>query len=162
MWTPLEKWQVSQLERLSVSDPDRVEEALNALWDANPDLLESITISALDQKELSVNRAAELLGRTPGEVAKKLSVHRQRSLRSRWLVVSEGSDAQLADGSLPVWEIVRVYRRLGSMERLQKAFTGVSQATLESALAYAKTHEAEINRQIDEFEALIALCSAER
>jgi len=162
MWTPLEKWQVSQLEHLAVSDPDRVEAALNALWESHPELLETVTISALDKNELSLNRAAELLRMPSCDIEKRLAEFKQRNLRSQWLVVSDGSDAKLADGSLPVWEIVRVYRRLGSKERLQKAFTGISRATLDAALAYAESHANEIDRQIEDYEALLAQCGAER
>src|SRR3954454_12766700 len=103
MWTPLENWQVSQLERLSSIDRDRVESALNELWDARPDLLEQITVSALDQGDLDLERGAHILRISVAEIEQKLVEFRRQALKRCCVVVCEGSVAKLADGGLPVW-----------------------------------------------------------
>src|SRR4051794_6088214 len=112
MWTPLESWQVAQLEHLSSVDHDRVESALNALWDARPDLLDQVTVSAVDQEGITIQRASQILHVSESEVEQKLAEFRRRALKRCCVVVSEGSVAKLADGGLPVWEVVRVYRKL--------------------------------------------------
>jgi hypothetical protein len=160
MWTALEPWQVAQLERLSTVDRDRVESALNTLWEARPDLLSEITISALDQAQVTLERTSQILDIPESEVASRLAEFRRRALKRSYVVVCDGSVAKLADGGLPVWEVVRVYRRLGSVEKLREAF-GLSVQTLESALAYADVNAAEINQQIDRYEALLEKRKAE-
>jgi uncharacterized protein (DUF433 family) len=161
MWTPLEPWQVAQLERLSSVDHDRVEAGLNALWDARPDLLEQVTISALDQEEITIQQAIQILRVAETEIEQKLADFQRRALKRCCVVVSNGSMAKLADGGLPVWEVVRVYRKLETIEKLQEAFSGVSLQTLESALAYAEAHPEEIELQISRYEALLERRKAE-
>src|SRR5579862_3427402 len=121
MWTPFEQWQVAQIERLSHTDREAAEAALNALWDACPDLLEQLTIAAVEQGELSVSQAASALGITHRGVEYKVSMYRRRTLKEQCVVVTNGENAQLADSGLPIWEIVRVYRKLGTREKLQEA-----------------------------------------
>lgn len=155
MWTPMEPWQVAQLEHLSQIDHETVERALNDLWAARPELLREVTISAVDRDQLTVLRAAQILSIAPEEVERALADFRRRALKRCCVVVTEGTVAKLADGGLPVWEVVRVYRRLGSIEKLQEAFTGVPLQTLHSALEYAAANAAEIDLQIQRYEDLL-------
>jgi predicted HTH domain antitoxin/uncharacterized protein (DUF433 family) len=161
MWTPMEPWQVAQLERLSSIDHDKVESALNDLWDAHPEMLEQITISAIDQEQITLDRGAQILRMSEADVEQKLAEFQRRALKRCCVVVCEGSVAKLADGGLPVWEVVRVFRKLGTFEKLQEAFSGVSLQTLESALAYAELNGAEIEQQIARYEELLERRRAE-
>ena len=113
MWTPFEEWQVTQLGRLSKVDREAAESAMNTLWDARPDLLEQLTLAAIDEDQLTVSRGAEVLGISERGIEHKLAAYRRRSLRQQCIVICDGSNAQLADGGLPIWEVVRVYRKLG-------------------------------------------------
>ncbi len=161
MWTSLEPWQLVQLERLAETSPERVERALNILWDADPDLLAEVAIEALDQDEITPDRCSQMLGIALDEVESRLTIHRKKALKRCCVVVAEGAVAKLADGGLPVWEVVRVYRKLGSIEKLQEAFAGVSTQTLDSALAYAKHHPDEIENQINRYEQMLERKRAE-
>jgi uncharacterized protein (DUF433 family)/predicted HTH domain antitoxin len=161
MWTPLEHWQVVQLERLSSVEHDRVESALNTLWDAHPDLLRDVTVAAIEEGQVTLERGAQLLKVDLAEAERLVADYRRRALRRCCVVVCDGSVAKLADGGLPVWEVIRVYRRLGSFEKLQDAFGNLSRQTLESALAYAAANSAEIENQIAKYEHLIERRRAE-
>ena len=161
MWTPFEEWQVAQLERLSHVDREATEAALNSLWDARPDLLERLTLSAIDEDQLSLSRAAEVLGISERGVEFKLAAHRRRTLKAQCIVVSDGSNAQMADGGLPIWEMVRVYRILGSIDRVLDSLSGVSRDSLESALAYADRNPDEIEDQIRRYESALEVRRAE-
>jgi uncharacterized protein (DUF433 family) len=154
MWTPLEPWQVAGLQDLANTDPERVESALNAVWGARPDLLESVTIAAVDRDEIGARRGSQILGISVSEVRKRLAAYRRRNLRSL-CIVCEGSEAKLADSGIPVWEVVRVYRKLGSLARLQRAFAGTSRNTLETALAYARANPREIEGRISRYEEML-------
>lgn len=161
MRTPFEPWQLAQLERLASYDQESVESAMNAIFESRPELFEQVVIGAVDQDQISNARAAQILSVSEEEVDQKLAFLRRRALKRCCVVVCDGSVAKLADGGLPVWEVVRVYRRLGSLERLQEAFFGVSQATLESALAYAEANVEEIDQQINRYEELVERKKAE-
>ena len=155
MWTPFEKWQVARLERLSKTDPGRLEAALNTLWAAQPDLLQRLTIEAYADGEINAAHAAKLLSISVSEVDALTEVLRRNALKQTCVVVCDGSVAKTADGELPIWEIVRVYRRLGSITKLRVAFPSVRSAVIDSALRYARENPAEIERQIEEYESIV-------
>lgn len=155
MWTPYESWQVAELERLADQDLDGLEIALNEMWRRRPHLLEQVTLSALDRETITSDHALRILRIDREDLEDKLGQFRKRALKRRCVVVGEGAVARLADGGLPVWEIVRAYRALGSLEALHEAFSGASTQALESALAYAEEHPAEIERQIERYEQLL-------
>lgn len=155
MWTAYESWQVAELERLADQDLDGLEIALNEMWRRRPQLLEQVALSALDRDRITPEHAAQVLKIEREELDAKLAQFRKRALKRRCVVVGDGAIARLAEGGLPVWEIVRAYRALGSLEALHEAFSGASAPSLESALAYAEEHPAEIERQIDRYEQLL-------
>jgi hypothetical protein len=161
MWIPLEPWQIAQLGRLSTIDPDRIESALNALWKDRPELLEQVVIAGVANGDVSSLCAARQLDLDESEVEKKAAEFNRRSLKRCCLVICESGVAKLADGGIPVWEVVRVYRKLCSMERLQQAFSGVSADTLASALDYAQMNPEEINHQIERYEEMVERRRAE-
>ncbi len=160
MWTPFEPWQIAELQRLSERQRDEVESGLNALWESHPELLEEITIGALDRQQISAGRAAQVLGISEPEALRCLARHRRRALRRSCIVLAEGCDAKLADGGLPVWEVVRVYRRVGSVAKLQQSLKGISLETLGAALVYANENAEEIEAQIAAYEAEVQKRSA--
>src|SRR5437868_2200187 len=81
MWTPLEPWQVSQIEQLSRVDRSRVEGALNSLWESEPGLFQELTISALDQGQISRAQAGRALGISEQAVEAKLQDLNRRKLK---------------------------------------------------------------------------------
>ncbi len=69
--------------------------------------------------------------------------------------------ACVAHGNVSVWEIVREWRRLGSIEALRQLFPRLPEADLAAAIGYAKDHPAEIDAQIDDYEQALARRRAE-
>lgn len=164
MWTTYEHWQLIQLRRLSNVDPERVETMLNTLWNSYPGLLADLAISAVDQEQLSVDACAKLLNIPTTEVDQRLLEFRTRSVQKDcdWaVVVDEGSCAKLADSRIAVWEIVREYRKLGSVERLTEAFPSLPKSELAAALVYAEQHPGEIESQISRYEEMLQKKRAE-
>jgi uncharacterized protein (DUF433 family) len=161
MWTSMEPWQVAQLERLSRIDHDRVETALNSLWQSCPEIFQQITIAAIDESQITRERGAQILKLSLDDVDQMLADFRRKALKRCCVVVTGGSAAKLADGGLPVWEVVRVFRKVGSMEKLQEAFNGVSPQTLESALEYAEANPDEIEKLISRYEEMVERRRAE-
>jgi uncharacterized protein (DUF433 family) len=161
MWIPLEPWQIAQLGRLSTIDPERIESALNALWKDRPDLLEQVTIAGVASGDIPLEVAAHRLALSEAVIEQQVADFNRRSFRRCSLVICESGVAKLADGGIPVWEVVRVYRKLGSIERLQKAFSGASSEALQSALAYAQTNSDEIDHQIEKYEEMVERRRAE-
>ncbi len=55
-------WTFRQLQKLHKQRPELVDEALNQLWDRNPDLRWSLVLSAYLDEEINLGKAAQLLG----------------------------------------------------------------------------------------------------
>ena len=60
--------------------------------------------------------------------------------------------AHIAGSPVAVWEIVRVFRRVSSVENLKAAYIGLSERELRTALAYAGKYPDEIGQQIELYE----------
>jgi uncharacterized protein (DUF433 family) len=163
MWIRNEPWQLQQLTRLAYNDPERLETVLNTLWRSFPGLLPEVAIAAVDQESLSVDDCARLLEISPAEVEERLVAFRQHAVRTDRAVVHHGDRnvAKLVEGQVCVWEVVRQYRKLGSVERLSQAFPAVPKHELAAALKYAELHPYEIENQIQEYEAVLARKRAE-
>lgn len=158
MWIRLEGWQSSQLERLAQMDPERAEAVLNTLWAVCPGLLEDMAISAVDQEALPVDECARLIGVEPQEVERRLIDFRKHTLNLERAVVSGGctNGAKLAGGQVAVWEIIREFRKLGSVARLRECFPSLSEGELASAFLYAEGHKGEIEEKIGAYENMLA------
>lgn len=159
MWTTYESWQLGQLRRLAQFDTERVETMLNTIWNSYPGLLEELAIAAVDQEQLSVGDCALLLKVPSCEVEARLIEFRGRTAPKQcdWAVVVEdgSSIAKLADSHIAVWEIVREYRKLGSVERLTEAFPSLPKSELAAALVYAEQNPGEIETQIMRYEEIL-------
>jgi uncharacterized protein (DUF433 family) len=153
MWARLEKWQFDQLVRLSAQDFERAETLLNTLWNAYPGLYAELTIRAVDQEQLTVDEAAARLDVSIEEIEASL-VQFRRSIPIEGAVVCEGEKlvARLVQGQLPVWEVVREYRKVGSVEKLKVSFPSLSESELAAALRYAQSNSTEIEAQIADYE----------
>ncbi|CAN5427005.1 hypothetical protein BH11ARM2_BH11ARM2_08520 [soil metagenome] len=151
MWNVLEPWQTRQLQRLAAIDPERAEGMLNTLWQQYPGLYEELTIMALDQNAITLAQATELLAVPSAEIDAKLVAWRRRDVGSERLVVP-GLIAKLDEGGVPVWEVVREFRKLGSVERLESRFPTLNRGQIAAALRYAQTHPQEIEDQISRYE----------
>ncbi|RYG39677.1 hypothetical protein EON79_23955, partial [bacterium] len=151
MWNVLEPWQIRQLQRLAAIDPERVEAMLNTMWQQYPGLYEEMAVMAVDQGSLTVVQAAELLKIPSAEVDAKLTAWRKREIGSERLVIA-GPVARLDESGIAVWEIVREFRKLGSVERLETRFPTLNRGQLAAALRYGQSHPQEIEDQIDRYE----------
>jgi len=165
MWTTLQPWQLAQLARLSKTDSERVETILNALWRSYPGLLGDLAVAAVDQEQLTVGDCADLLHITIPEVEERLHRFRNSSKPCEYerAVVMDSSSrvAMLPESRIAVWEIVREYRKLGSVERLTEAFPSLPKSELAAALVYAEQNPGEIETQISRYEEILSRKRAE-
>lgn len=164
MWTTLETWQLAQMQRLTKSDPERVETIFNTIWKSYPGLLEDLAIAAVDQEQLSVDACAKLLNKDVAHVEGKLIEFRRQNARTdceHAVVVDGQCVAKLVESQVAVWEIVREYRKLGSVERLTEAFPSLPKSELAAALVYAEQNPAEIEGQISRYEEILQKKRAE-
>jgi len=163
MWARLEPWQLQQLQRLANADPERAEAMLNTLWNNFPGLLPELAISAVDQEVLSVPECAERLDLTEHQVETSLTDFRHNGKGTHSIVLREDrhKTACLAEGGIAVWEVVREYRKLGSVERLKESFPSLTEMELAAALRYAQEHSEEIESLISDYENVLAKRRAE-
>lgn len=161
MWVRIEDWQLAQLERLSQLDPERVETMLNTLWNSYPGLLEELATLAVDKGQITLEAFAVASGISVEEAETRLHAFRNAGFRLETAVVHSQNIARLAKGQVAVWEVVREYRKLGSVEMLKTVFPGLSESELASALRYAERNPDEIQAQIDDYERMLARRRAE-
>ena len=165
MWAKLEPWQLLQLQRLAKLDPERVESLMNTLFLQYPGLYAELAIAAVDQEQLTVEACADRLNLSEDVIERRRAEMHRRMITptDTAIVVQDGTKpiARLAEGHIAVWEVVREYRKVGSVEALRSSFPGVSEVELASALRYAQDHPAEIQSHIDAFERLVALKRSE-
>lgn len=157
-WAPVAPWQIEQLQRLAKHDPERLELILNTLWNQFPGLLEELAVAAVDNESLGLEDCARLMGTTHEEAEQRLRDHRKCELRPENAVVHDQNKqiAKLAMGNVAVWEVVREYRKLGSVESLREAFPALSEAELAAAMKYAEAHPAEIENLISDYERVLS------
>ncbi len=157
LWTKYEPWQLSQLLRLARFDPERLETILNTVWTMYPALRAELAVSAVEQAELRVVDAATFLGLTAEEIAERVEQYREASWAiSQAQIVESDRGAMVEDTQVPVWEVLREYRKLGSLDRLTESFPGMTTGQLSSAIAYAREHMEEIEAAIMAYEVLRA------
>jgi len=155
MSKPFAAWQIHELRRLATLDPERAERAMNAVWEADPELYEHLAVMAVDQDLLSMNEGARLLGVDQAALVEHLAHLRRQERGSERMIVMEGGAARLEESHLAVWEIVREFRRIGSVEGLEDSFPALSRAEIATALKYAQAHPQEIENEIHRYEAAI-------
>lgn len=162
MWARLESWQLPQLQRLARLDPQRVEMMLNTLWNQYPGLYTELAISAVDQELLSVEDCATRLGVGEEQIEQDLLDFRLCAGSIESAVVQDRRNiACLAQGGIAVWEVIREFRKFGSVESLRSAFPGLSESELAAALRYAEGHPDEIEALISDYENVLARRRAE-
>lgn len=147
-------WQLEQLTALSVEHPDLVQGALDLLWQHFPSLHREITMAAVADGRLTVGVAAESLVLTEDEVIIQSVAYKNQRLRKSRLALVEceaGRAARLPGSSLPVWEVIKEFRKHGPAAVL-KRFPVLTQLELDAAISFAETHSDEIDRYIREYE----------
>jgi uncharacterized protein (DUF433 family) len=157
MTTLSEHWLVPEIERLARSGPDRIEGILQALRSAAPEVHCELVLMALDNGNLSQEEAASRLGTDEVTVAIRLELFRQShsESNSQTIVHDKNQVARIANKHVAVWEIVREFRRAGSVGAMRDSFPTLTELELRTALAYAGRHPDEIAGRIAEYERLL-------
>ena len=150
---PLSQWALGELCRLAEHDPQRANRIVEALWSAHPRLIGELAMSAVDHGEITVEEAAAVLSVSPEEVQSRVDTFRKSDSPGAPIVEDDGTGvSRLAEGHVPVWEVVREHRKTDSLEALAEAFPALTAAELEAAIAYGKEHRAEIDALIERYE----------
>lgn len=158
MWHAFEDWQLNQLARVATIDQELIETSLNTLWRQAPGLFEQVVLSACSQGEIPAERAMAMLDLDEESLNYRLMMFRKSSVvvAGSAVVEAAGRPATLAGGSISVWEVVREYRKIGSIERLVESFPTLTTSELLAAVKYAANHPQEIEEQIAAYEETVA------
>lgn len=153
MGKPLSQWALCELCRLADRDPQRADRIVEALWTAHPRLLGELAIAAVDNKQITAEEAGEVLAVSADEVRSRVETFRKSQRPSAPIVEDDGTGiARLAEGHVPVWEVVREYRKTHDVQNLALAFPALTPAELDAALDYGKEHAIEIDNLIVKYE----------
>lgn len=146
-----ETWQTDQLGKLGLNYPERVTELLQVLWNRYPALLEELAIRAIDEQKLSIEEASKYLQISVLDLREKLEFYHQTGDHR---IDIENGVARLVSCNIAVWEVVREFAKAQSLEELSSRFPGIPMSDLRAALRYSERNVEEIQRQIDQFEAV--------
>ena len=137
-------------------DPQRAERIVEALWAAHPRLLGELAISAVGHGVVSAEEAAEVLGLSAEEVQVRVDTFLRSERPTAPIVEDDGTGiARLAEGHVPVWEVVREFNKTHSFEEVAKAFPALTNAELEAAIDYGKNHAEEVGQLIEKYETML-------
>ncbi|MBS1706617.1 MAG: DUF433 domain-containing protein [Armatimonadetes bacterium] len=153
----LQPWQLDQLSNLARWSPERVEHALNNLWEQDASLYEELVLNAVMQDQISVAEGAAELHLSPEHMENRIrELRNSDSYLERIIDLDSnfGNVARLSKSRVAIWEILREYRRTESIDELAKAFPLIKRGELLAALQYASQNEGEVERQIENFESL--------
>lgn len=153
MGKPLSQWTLCELCRIAETDHQRVDRIVEALWAAHPRLLSELAIAAVDHGEITAEDAAHALSVSPEEVTSRVETFRKDARPKAPIVEDDGAGiARLAEGHVPVWEVVREYRKTHDLESLATAFPALTNTELEAAVIYGNEHPDEIDNLITTYE----------
>lgn len=144
-----ESWQVDQLARLGETNPQRLEELLQALWNRYPFLYEELAIAAVDRGTLSRDDATSKLGLSKDMLEQKLEHYHDTGDHR---IAVKGGVARLVSSQVAVWEVYRDFERSGNLDHLMSTFPGIPISELKAALRYAESHMEEIRQLIERYE----------
>ncbi len=150
-----QQWTLRQLERLEARAPGATAEALRELLANHPHLREAAVVGAAEEDQITLAEGAERLGLPVDDLTHRVMEHRRLNGTS---VDPDGgpNGPRLRGSHVAVWEIVREYRRHGSLDGLARDFPAIPQKELQAALDYAETHGEEIDSFIERYESLFA------
>jgi uncharacterized protein (DUF433 family) len=114
---------IRKLALLAEREPRRVAAALDALWALQPGLFQDMFCLEAEEE------------------APDCLVFRD-----------ERGQAVVGRAKIPVWEVVRTYRRVADLNVLAQEYPMLSQVELLAVLEYSHRHREEIGRQIDAYE----------
>ncbi|MCW5936473.1 MAG: DUF433 domain-containing protein [Fimbriimonadaceae bacterium] len=150
-------WALSQLERLARNEPDKLEVLLTKIKESLPDLYGELVLMSVESGQTSEVDAARLLDTDPVSVGMRLESFRLSVGENQLghIVHDVHGVAKIEDKQVTVWEIVREFRRAGTVSAMRDQFPALNEVELRAALAYAGRNPDEIGGQIRAYEELV-------
>jgi len=149
-----ERWLLPQITRLAKSDPPKFAELAETLQLHAPAVYEALALMAVDRGDLSADDCAGHLCTDRAVVDSRLEDFRRDTLEvdSHFVEKDAAGVARLAGTQVAVWEVVRAFRKLGSVGDLKAKYTSLTETELRAALAYAGRHPDEVGEAIQAYE----------
>lgn len=158
MSTPSDPWLIAQLGRLAKTNPERFDTFLKRVQANQPDIYEELALMAVENGDLSPENCAICLETDEQNVNVRLEIYRQvEGNETKGIVIEtdEHGVARLSDTGVKVWEIVHMYRKLGSIEALKESYLSLTDGELRAALRYADRNAEEVEARIAEYEKVV-------
>lgn len=153
----IDLWLVDQLRRMAKTQPERFEGFVRSLQQALPAEFEELALMAVDEGSLQASDCAVVLMVDSEELNVRLEGYRNNTddLPDGLIEIDGNRVARIVDTQVAVWEVVRVFRRVGSVAELKQAYNSLSERELRAALAYAGNNPDEIAASIEQYEAVV-------
>ncbi|MES1147427.1 MAG: hypothetical protein ABUL49_01625 [bacterium] len=133
-------WLPHALLRLSSLEPDRYEQFVSEFK------------AALPSAYAELIALAQQAGKLDPDLAERMKIATLNLEASELVVKDERGVARIIDSNIAVWEIVRAFRKVGSVTALKEGYAGLSERELRTALAYYGQNPDEISAQIAKYE----------
>jgi len=153
-----ESWLIEQIVRLAHSNPERFRQLVDVVQSEAPEIYEELAIMAVEHGQMTPSECAVCLATDEQSVDFRLEVYRRDASESIDTVLIQSDPAgvaRLAASQVTVWEVVREYRKVGSVANLKTAFPGLTESELRAALVYAGRNPDEIGAKIKQYEEFI-------
>lgn len=163
MSTKTTHWLIPQLERLNRSRPQTIEKLLDCALQVNPELRKDLALMAAYYGDISIEECASYLGRPREEVRNGLDSFAdevEEMTENDAIVHDIKGVARLREARVPVWEIVRAFRKVDSVAELQLVFPKLSESEIRAALSYTGRNPDEIAAQISAYEEIASRAKA--
>ena len=144
--------------RLAKTNPERFDTFLKRVQVNQPDIYEELALMAVENGDLSAENCAVCLQTDEPSVNVRLEIYRQvegKETKGILIETDEHGVARLSEAGVKVWEIVHMYRKLGSLESLKESYHSLTDGELRAALRYADRNQEEVEARIQEYEKVV-------
>lgn len=145
-----------QIRAWADQDPSRVAAVLDLLRDHRPDLWRDLVLSAVATERLGLDEGARALDLDhDGLTDRLIEWRRDQAIFDSSVVcgLGLGHAARLAESAVPIWEIVREFRRHQSFDQTVARIPHLRRLDVLTALDYARCHPQEIETCVAAYEA---------
>lgn len=150
-----EHWILPQLKRLARTKPQSFDSLVVHLREFHPGVYEELCLMAVEHGDIEPADCAVCLATDVSHLAVRLEIYRAGAGSDDSAILIETDShgvASLVDSQIRVWEIVREFRRLGSLGDLKEAYASLTESELRAAIRYAERHSDEIEAKIRAYE----------
>lgn len=140
--------------------PEALDRLLASALKDEPELERDLALLAVYHGDLAESECAEILGCPCTEIQSGVEHLQASSDESDFISHDAKGIARVGDSHVAVWEIVREFRKVGSVSELNSRFPRLRESEVRAALNYCGRNPDEVAAQISAYEEIAARAKA--